>query len=196
MSDDDRAQRDDGGDTRTTDRRPPRQAPDRGDAPQRERRRDPDAGPRRPARPRPDDQAPERRVRPQRPDEDGGAEGRPQRDRHEDRHEDRDHEDRHEDRDHEEERRGRRPARLDAIAASERAVDGLQRLTRRPVEGVVAIAPDEDGAFTVTVEVLELERVPSTADVLAEYEVRLDPDGRLLSYRRGDRYARGSTRSE
>jgi hypothetical protein len=169
MTDEARTRREDGGTDRPTERRRPRPAAERGGAPQGERRRDPDGAPRRPSR--------------ERPAEDGTEERRPEPDRHEDR-------------DHEDARTGDRPTRLDAIDASERAVAGLQRLTRRPVEGVVAIAPEEDGGFTVTAEVLELERVPSTADVLAEYEVRLDPAGRLLSYRRGDRYARGSTRSE
>jgi hypothetical protein len=72
----------------------------------------------------------------------------------------------------------------------------VAELTGRRVETVSGLRRDGDESWIVTVEVLELERVPSTADVLAEYEVRLDPDGRLLSYRRGDRYARGSTRSE
>jgi len=43
----------------------------------------------------------------------------------------------------------------------------------------------------VTLDVVEDPHVPSSSDVLAEYEVRLDADGDLLAYRRGRRFVRG-----
>jgi hypothetical protein len=57
-------------------------------------------------------------------------------------------------------------------------------------ENVVAI-DRRDGDWYVDVEVVESHRIPDTTDVLAIYEVRLDRGGRLLSYRRTRRYARG-----
>jgi hypothetical protein len=48
----------------------------------------------------------------------------------------------------------------------------------------------------VTVEVLELSRVPSTTDVLGSYEVRLDGNGTLRGYKRLRRFNRGETRDE
>ena len=41
-------------------------------------------------------------------------------------------------------------------------------------------------------EVLELERVPNTMDILATYEVRLSDDGELLGFQRGRRYHRAA----
>jgi hypothetical protein len=58
------------------------------------------------------------------------------------------------------------------------------------VEGVVGVERDDDG-WVITLDVLEDPHVPSSSDVLAEYEVRLDQDGGLLAYRRGRRYVRG-----
>jgi hypothetical protein len=44
----------------------------------------------------------------------------------------------------------------------------------------------------VTVEVLELERVPSTMDLLASYEVTLSEDGDVLGFERRRRYHRAA----
>jgi len=38
--------------------------------------------------------------------------------------------------------------------------------------------------------VVELDRIPSSTDVLASYEVGLDGDGRLVDYARTRRYTR------
>ncbi|MFI2102033.1 gas vesicle protein GvpO [Isoptericola sp. NPDC019693] len=81
---------------------------------------------------------------------------------------------------------------LDAQGAARRAVQHLRELTHHRPEGVVGIDRDEEG-WTVTVEVLEDAHVPSTSDVLAEYEVRLDADGGLRGVTRGRRYVRGRT---
>jgi len=43
----------------------------------------------------------------------------------------------------------------------------------------------------VTVDVLEDRRIPSSTDLLATYQIELDLDGELLSYRRLRRCARG-----
>jgi hypothetical protein len=64
-------------------------------------------------------------------------------------------------------------------------------LTGKPAESVTGLERADDG-WTVEVEVLELERIPSTTDVLATYQVSLDDDGELLGCRRVRRYLRGS----
>ncbi len=84
------------------------------------------------------------------------------------------------------------PDGLDARGAVRRALEELTALTDRAVENVVGIERDDD-AWTVTVEVLEDAHIPSTSDILAEYEVRLSADGDLLGYSRGRRYVRGRT---
>lgn len=82
--------------------------------------------------------------------------------------------------------------RLTAARAARTAAEQLAELTGRRLESVVGIRSDE-GRFTVVVEAVEDARVPSTADVMAEYEVEVDGDGRLLGYHRRARYVRGST---
>ena len=71
-----------------------------------------------------------------------------------------------------------------------RATVELSELVGREPEGVVALDRTDDG-WRVCVEMLELRRVPDTADLLAEYEVDVDEDGELVGYRRTRRYARG-----
>ena len=61
---------------------------------------------------------------------------------------------------------------------------------RRPVQ-MTGIAPADEGGWIVEVEVVEDQRIPSTADILAQYELELDPDGDLRAYRRTRRYMRG-----
>lgn len=84
----------------------------------------------------------------------------------------------------------RRPAAISAAEAARRSVENVVEFTGRDVENVVAI-DRRDGDWYVNVEVVESHRIPDTTDVLAIYEVRLDPCGELLSYRRTCRYARG-----
>lgn len=70
-----------------------------------------------------------------------------------------------------------------------RAVEQMSNLIDRPIEAVTGI--EKDGSeWTVTLEVLELERVPSTTDVLGKYEVTLDKDGELTGLQRTRRYPR------
>ena len=73
------------------------------------------------------------------------------------------------------------------IAAS--AIAQVQELIGRPIESITGMAKDEDG-WTVTLEVLELERVPTTTDVLGKYEVTLDKNGELTGAQRTRRYPR------
>jgi hypothetical protein len=69
------------------------------------------------------------------------------------------------------------------------AVGQVQELIGRPVESVTGM--EKDGReWKVTLEVLELERVPNTTDVLGKYEVTLDKDGEITSARRTRRYHR------
>ena len=70
-------------------------------------------------------------------------------------------------------------------------------ITGYPPEATTALDWDEDaGTWRVTVEVLELARVPNTTDVIGAYEVRLDPQGSLHGYNRLRRFSRGQTREE
>jgi hypothetical protein len=72
-----------------------------------------------------------------------------------------------------------------AMSAAKQA----QELIGRPVESITGMAKDGDG-WTITLEVLELERVPTTTDVLGNYEVTLDKNGELTGAERTRRYPR------
>lgn len=82
---------------------------------------------------------------------------------------------------------GRPRASQVALQAAAHLLD----LAGKEAEGIVGISRTEEG-WSVRVEVLELRRIPSTTDVLATYEVAVDQDGELLSYRRVHRYVRGT----
>ena len=84
---------------------------------------------------------------------------------------------------------------MKAAEAAARAVEQLATLSGRAAEAVTGLERTGDG-WRVRVEVLELERIPHTTDVLAEYAVDLDGDGDLTSYRRVRRSTRGSSKEE
>ncbi|MGD0023966.1 MAG: gas vesicle protein GvpO, partial [Xanthobacteraceae bacterium] len=54
---------------------------------------------------------------------------------------------------------------------------------------VSAVVHKPDG-WHVTVDLVELRRIPAATDVLAAYEALLGPTGTLLSYHRTRRYFR------
>jgi len=69
------------------------------------------------------------------------------------------------------------------------AAEQLQQLIGRPIEAVLGMEKDGN-EWSVAVEVLELERVPNTTDVLGRYEITVDKDGELSAVRRTRRYFR------
>lgn len=86
--------------------------------------------------------------------------------------------------------RTERPRRKTAKGAAQAAKSTLGELIGRPIEGVIGVQRSEDG-WHVTVEVRENERTAKTTELLGEYDVELDHEGGLLSYRRNTRYLRG-----
>ncbi|MEV7010288.1 gas vesicle protein GvpO [Streptosporangium sp. NPDC051022] len=91
--------------------------------------------------------------------------------------------------------KGRRSRALSAATAGKVGLRNIADLTAKEVEGVTLVQPTEEG-WKVGVEVVEDRRVPSSGDILALYEVDLDPWGDLRSYRRLRRYKRGRGDSE
>ena len=80
---------------------------------------------------------------------------------------------------------------MGATEMVKRAVEQVGTLTGRPVEGVLGVRRNGDeGGWRVTLEVVELRRIPDSTDVLAAYEVEVDDDGDLREYRRTRRYYR------
>ena len=80
-------------------------------------------------------------------------------------------------------------ARATLSELGQRALEELEALVGCPAEGVTAIRKVEDG-WVAMVDVLELQRVPETTDVLAAYEVTFDADGDVTGYRRTGRFLR------
>jgi Gas vesicle synthesis protein GvpO len=77
-----------------------------------------------------------------------------------------------------------------ARQAARAALRQIMELTAKKAESITGVEREEDG-WTVTIEVVEDRRIPSSADILATYETRIDGDGELMSYRRVRRYSRG-----
>jgi hypothetical protein len=84
----------------------------------------------------------------------------------------------------------KRERRLSVGQVAECARRELIGITGLEPEGVTSIEPGDDGMWTVTLEFLELSRIPPTDDVLGTYQASVDPSGELLGYRRVRRYAR------
>lgn len=83
-----------------------------------------------------------------------------------------------------------RRRRLSAAKAGEAGLAQIIDLTGKEPDGVSGVEPLDDG-WRVTVEVVEDHRIPSSTDLLATYQIEVDPGGELLAYRRVRRYARG-----
>lgn len=75
------------------------------------------------------------------------------------------------------------------------AAHQLAGLTGRTPEAVTAISRTDDG-WQVDLDVVEIHRVPETADVIATYRAELDKDGQLVAYRRTARFVRSQTRED
>lgn len=87
--------------------------------------------------------------------------------------------------------------RLSAVELARAAMTAVQELTGYGSEAATALEWDGDSeTWRVTVEVLELARVPNTTDVIGAYEVSLDPQGALHGYKRLRRFVRGESREE
>jgi Gas vesicle synthesis protein GvpO len=77
----------------------------------------------------------------------------------------------------------------ETVEVASRARQQLQALHGREPESVSSLARTAEG-WTVTVEVVELQRVPDSTDVIASYELLLDEDKNLIRYERRRRYYR------
>ena len=69
----------------------------------------------------------------------------------------------------------------------------MSELTGLRAESVTGLNRVGDDRWVVTVEMLELSRIPSTMDVLGTFEVTLSEEGELLGFRRLGRHRRSGT---
>jgi hypothetical protein len=76
-----------------------------------------------------------------------------------------------------------------------RAKEQVEELFGKPIEAVSGFEETEGNGkgWTVTLEVLELPRIPDTTSLLGTYEATLDGDGNLLGAHRVRRYPRNQT---
>jgi adenylosuccinate synthase len=87
--------------------------------------------------------------------------------------------------------RTRRPTRVGAVDVTREALRQIAELTGRTADTASAVERTEDG-WRVEVELVELERVPATTNILATYEVEMDDSCALVGYRRLRRYYRNA----
>ncbi len=146
-----------------------------------------------PRKPAPDDRDIQKRKPHEEEDEDDQAVGRW----------DADNEDEEKDTEEQEDRPGKsEPARgngqhrngkprpsMPGSLAARKAMEHLAQLTGQTPESISGLTATDDG-WKVTLDVVELERIPRTTDVMASYEVELDGQGELAGYRRLTRYYR------
>ena len=80
--------------------------------------------------------------------------------------------------------------RLSAAELGRAALTTVRELTGYEPEAITGL--EWDGEFwDISVDVLELSRVPNTTDVLASYVVQLDEKGTLRGLKRARRFVRG-----
>ena len=80
--------------------------------------------------------------------------------------------------------------RLSGPEAARLAKEQLAEITGLEAASVSGLSRTDDG-WRVVVELVELERVPPTTNVMGRYEVELDRDGELVGYEQVERYHRG-----
>jgi hypothetical protein len=83
----------------------------------------------------------------------------------------------------------------EAGKAMRTARDQLQELLGKAVESASALERTQNGWVT-TLEVVEVSRIPETTDVLASYELELDENLGLRSYRQVRRYSRSQAQRD
>lgn len=87
-------------------------------------------------------------------------------------------------------RRNNSRGQLSASEAIERVRRDLPPLLGHPVEAVLGVEAADSKGWNVTVQVVEMGRIPPTTDVLGAYDVTLDQNGELQAYKRKRRYYR------
>jgi hypothetical protein len=85
--------------------------------------------------------------------------------------------------------------RLSSKELAAAALRTVKELTGYQPEAVTGLEWDGD-EWQISVEALELARVPNTTDVIGEYAVKLDERGALRGYKRTGRHVRGQVNSE
>lgn len=78
---------------------------------------------------------------------------------------------------------------MTGMEIARRAKEQLAQLTGLSPDTVSSFAKHQDG-WHVTVEFVEMKRIPDSTDMLGTYQALLDDESNLLSYQRTKRYLR------
>jgi hypothetical protein len=84
-----------------------------------------------------------------------------------------------------------RKRKVDTLEIVREAATQLAVLTGRRPEKVLGLEHEDDDHWRVSFELVELERIPRSTDLLGCYVVEVDEDGELVRYERRRRYQRG-----
>jgi len=84
---------------------------------------------------------------------------------------------------------------ISPTAIAQRGKQQLAELTGLQPDTVSSLAQDGNG-WKVSVDMIEMKRIPASEDVLATYRICLDGEGNLVSYERGRRYNRSQVTEE
>jgi hypothetical protein len=79
--------------------------------------------------------------------------------------------------------------RLSAVQAAAIAGKQLVELVSLPLDSVSSVTRSESG-WQITVNLIELSRIPHSTDVISSYSIALREDGNIEGYRRIARYTR------
>jgi len=79
---------------------------------------------------------------------------------------------------------------LSGAEAVRRAREQIEDMLGRSADTISSFAADGSNGWVVTVEVVELERIPPSTSMLASYEAQLDRSGELVGLKRLRRYSR------
>ena len=75
------------------------------------------------------------------------------------------------------------------------AKDEMSKLTGLQPDSVCGLRHESDG-WHVTLDMVELERIPQSSDVLDTYEAILDDQGNVVNYQRTRRFSRADSLSD
>ena len=88
-------------------------------------------------------------------------------------------------------RSGGRSKRLGVRRIAQEASGELEQLLGRPVSSVLGVRRNGDDGYEVTLEIIEVDRIPETTSIMGVYSVSVDDTGEVMEYRRIRRYHRG-----
>jgi Gas vesicle synthesis protein GvpO len=91
---------------------------------------------------------------------------------------------------------GGQTKRLGVRELARRAGGELEELLGKPVASVLGVQKRDDDDYEVTVEVVEVDRIPETTNIMGVYKVVLDRQGQLLEYARTRRYHRSQANED